>query len=307
MSRLFPDRLPWILRASNLLRPLPLVLKSLCTAAFLLLLGPSLVHAAAQQVAVPALAARVTDLTNTLNSEQRAALESHLAQFEQQEGSQIAILLVPTTQPEAIEQYSIRVVDEWKLGRKGVDDGILILVAKNDREMRIEVGYGLEGVIPDAIANRIIDETMVPYFRQGDFYGGLNAAVDQLAGLVAGEPLPEPQARSPTPWEGMLPAILFGGLIVGAILRSIFGNFLGGAMNGGLIGLAIWILGGGLLVALVLAIIAFVITMSGGLGAMHGMGRSTYGGGFGGSGGFGGGGFSGGGGGFGGGGASGSW
>ena len=278
-------------------------------AAALVLLMPSLVLAGAQQVAIPALAARVTDLTNTLSAEQQSALESRLAQFEQQEGSQMAILLVPSTRPEAIEQYSIRVVDEWKLGRKGVDDGILILVAKNDREMRIEVGYGLEGVIPDAIAHRIIEETMVPYFRQGDFYGGLSAAVEQLAGLVAGEPLPAPQARSASPWEGMLPALLIGGLIVGAILRSIFGNFLGGAMNGGLIGFAVWILGGGLLVALVLAIIAFVITLSGGLGAMHGMGRGTYGGGgFGGSGGFGGGGFSGGGGGgFGGGGASGSW
>lgn len=278
-------------------------------AAALVLLMPSLVLAGAQQVAIPALAARVTDLTNTLSSEQQSALESRLAQFEQQEGSQMAILLVPSTRPEAIEQYSIRVVDEWKLGRKGVDDGILILVAKNDREMRIEVGYGLEGVIPDAIANRITEETMVPYFRQGDFYGGLSAAVEQLAGLVAGESLPAPQARSASPWEGMLPALLIGGLIVGAILRSIFGNFLGGAMNGGLIGFAVWILGGGLLVALVLAIIAFVITLSGGLGAMHGMGRGTYGGGgFGGSGGFGGGGFSGGGGGgFGGGGASGSW
>lgn len=287
---------------------MPFVLRYLYAAALVLLLMPSLVLAGAQQVAIPALAARVTDLTNTLSAEQQSALESRLAQFEQQEGSQMAILLVPSTRPEAIEQYSIRVVDEWKLGRKGVDDGILILVAKNDREMRIEVGYGLEGVIPDAIANRIIEETMVPYFRQGDFYGGLSAAVEQLAGLVAGEPLPAPQARSASPWEGMLPALLIGGLIVGAILRSIFGNFLGGAMNGGLIGFAVWILGGGLLVALVLAIIAFVITLSGGLGAMHGMGRGTYGGGgFGGSGGFGGGGFSGGGGGFGGGGASGSW
>lgn len=286
---------------------MPFVLRYLYAAALVLLLMPSLVLAGAQQVAIPALAARVTDLTNTLSAEQQSALESRLAQFEQQEGSQMAILLVPSTRPEAIEQYSIRVVDEWKLGRKGVDDGILILVAKNDREMRIEVGYGLEGVIPDAIANRIIEETMVPYFRQGDLYGGLSAAVEQLAGLIAGEPLPAPQARTASPWEGMLPALLIGGLIVGAILRSIFGNFLGGAMNGGLIGFAVWILGGGLLVALVLAIIAFVITLSGGLGTMHGMGRGTYGGGgFGGSGGFGGG-FSGGGGGFGGGGASGSW
>lgn len=287
---------------------MPFVLRYLYAAALVLLLMPSLVLAGAQQVAIPALAARVTDLTNTLSAEQQSALESRLAQFEQQEGSQMAILLVPSTRPEEIEQYSIRVVDEWKLGRKGVDDGILILVAKNDREMRIEVGYGLEGVIPDAIANRIIEETMVPYFRKGDFYGGLSVAVEQLASLVAGEPLPASQVRSASPWEGMLPALLIGGLIVGAILRSIFGNFLGGAMNGGLIGFAVWILGGGLLVALVLAIIAFVITLSGGLGAMHGMGRGTYGGGgFGGSGGFGGGGFSGGGGGFGGGGASGSW
>ena len=288
------------------------MLKYLRMAALLLLTVPLLGHAAPpqelappQEVAVPGLTKRVTDLTNTLDTSQQQALESRLAQFEQQQGSQIAILIVPTTQPEAIEQYSIRVVDQWKLGRKGVDDGILILVAKNDRQMRIEVGYGLEGVIPDAIANRIIDETMVPHFRQGDFFGGLTAAVDQLAGLIAGEPLPEPQAQRQGSWEGMLPLLLFGGLIVGAILRAIFGNFLGGALNGGLIGAAVWLLGGGLLVAMVLAAIAFVITLSGGLGFMPGMGRGTYGGLSGG--GFGGGTFSGGGGGFGGGGASGSW
>jgi len=258
-----------------------------------------------QEVAIPALTKRVTDLTNTLDSTQQQALESRLAQFEQQQGSQIAILIVPTTQPQAIEQYSIRVVDQWKLGRQGVDDGILLLVAKNDRQMRIEVGYGLEGAIPDAVANRIIDETMVPHFRQGDFFGGLMAAVDQLGGLIAGEPLPEPQAQRQGSWEGMLPLLLFGGLIAGAILRGIFGNFLGGALNGGLIGAAVWLLGGGLLVALVLAVIAFVITLSGGLGFMPGMGRGAYGGL--GGGGLGGGTFSGGGGGFGGGGASGSW
>ena len=290
------------------------MLKSLRITALMLLAMPLVGLAGApnsqeleplQEVAVPALTQRVTDLTNTLDTTQQQALESQLAQFEQQQGSQIAILIVPTTQPEAIEQFSIRVVDQWKLGRQGVDDGILILVAKNDRQMRIEVGYGLEGVIPDAIANRIIDETMVPHFRQGDFFGGLMAAVDQLSGLIAGEPLPEPQAQRQGSWEGMLPLLLFGGLIVGAILRAIFGNFLGGALNGGLIGAAVWLLGGGLFVALVLAVIAFVITLSGGLGLMHGMGRGAYGGL--GGGGFGGGTFSGGGGGFGGGGASGSW
>lgn len=279
--------------------------------ATLLLLAPLALHAApaivTDEVAVPPLAHRVTDLTGTLSQEQQAALESRLAQFEQKEGSQIAVLIVPSTQPEAIEQYSIRVVDQWKLGRKGVDDGILILVAKDDRKVRIEVGYGLEGAIPDAIANRLIDEIIVPHFRQGDFYGGLNVAVDRLAGLIAGEPLPEPEANYPAPWEGMLPLLLFGGLIAGAILRAVLGNFLGGAVNGGLIGAAVWILGGGLMVALILAVIAFVITLSGGLGLMHGMGPGVYRGGGLGGGGFGSGGFSGGGGGFGGGGASGSW
>ena len=267
--------------------------------------------AQAADVAVPALTQRVTDLTGTLSTVQQASLEAKLAGFEQQKGSQIAVLMLPTTQPEDIAQYSIRVVEAWKLGRKGVDDGVLILVAKDDRKMRIEVGYGLEGAIPDAYAKRIIAESMTPSFKQGDFFGGLNTAVDQLIGLVNGEALPAPtqQTMSFSQWENMLPLLLFGGLIVGAILRGIFGNFLGGALNGGLIGAAVWILGGGLIIALVLAFIAFIVTLSGGrgsggLGGLHG-----YSGGGGGSGGFsgGGGGFSGGGGGFGGGGASGSW
>ena len=175
------------------------MLKLVRTAMLMLLSMPLLGHAAAtstQEVAVPALTQRVTDLTGTLDAQQQAALESRLAQFEQQGGSQIAILIVPTTQPEAIEQYSIRVVDQWKLGREEVDDGILILVAKGDRQMRVEVGYGLEGAIPDAIANRIVDEIIAPHFRQGDFYGGLAAAVDQLARLIEGESLPAPQVRS---------------------------------------------------------------------------------------------------------------
>jgi uncharacterized protein len=259
----------------------------------------------ADEVAVPPLAHRVTDLTNTLTAEQQSVLESRLAQFEQQKGSQIAVLLVPTTQPEAIEQYSIRVVDVWKLGRKKVDDGILIIVAKNDRKMRIEVGYGLEGVVPDVIAKRIVADIMAPHFKRGDFFGGINAAVEQLIALISGEALPAPKAQSAgnNQWEGMLPLLLFGGLIVGGLLRAMLGNFLGGAINGGLIGAAVWILGGGLVVALVLAFIAFIITMSGGMGMLPGIG----GGGFGRGGGFGGGGFSGGGGGFGGGGASGNW
>lgn len=268
----------------------------------LLLLLPLAVSA---EVAIPPLSTRVTDTAGVLQAEQKAALESKLATLEQEKGSQIAILIVPTTQPEAIEQYSIRVAESWKLGRQGVDDGLLILVAPDDRAMRIEVGYGLEGVIPDAIAKRVIAEIMTPFFRQGDFYGGLNAAVDQLAGLIAGEPLPAPaNATSKTAnnsvIEGMLPLLLFGAIAVGGILRAIFGRFLGGTIGGGLVGAIVWMLGGGLIFAIVLGMIAFFMTMSGGMGGFAGgMGRGGFG--------SGGGGFSGGGGGFGGGGASGRW
>ena len=258
----------------------------------------------ADEVAIPPLQHRVTDFTASLSPDQQAALESKLAAFEQKKGSQIAILMVPTTKPEEIDQYSIRVVEAWKIGRSKVDDGVLVLVAKDDRKLRIEVGYGLEGAIPDAYAKRIIAEVIAPYFKQGDIYGGLNAGVDQIIGLISGEQLPAP-AQSSSASEGkiehMLPLLLFGGLIAGGLFRAIFGRFLGGAATGGLIGAAVWILGGGLLFALVLAFIAFILTMSGAINALSGMGGG--GGGFGG----GNGGFSGGGGGFGGGGASGDW
>jgi len=252
-------------------------------------------------VAVPPLQHRVTDLTGTLTAEQQAGLESRLAAFEAQKGSQIAVLIVPTTQPEDIAQYSIRVVEQWKLGRKGVDDGVLLLVAKDDRKLRIEVGYGLEGVLPDAIAKRIIAEVIAPHFKQGDFYGGIAAGVDRIIAVVEGEALPEPRQHSArgASIESYIPMILFGALALGALLRAILGNFVGGALNGGLVGILIWLLGGGLIFAIVLAFMAFVMTMGGGRGFPGGFG----GGGFG----SGGGGFSGGGGGFGGGGASGDW
>jgi uncharacterized protein len=259
-------------------------------------------------VAVPELTARVTDAAGMLSSQQRAALEAKLAAFEAHKGSQVAVLIVPTTQPEAIEQYAIRVVDQWRLGRKDVDDGVLVLLAGNDRRVRIEVGYGLEGVLPDVIAKRIIEQVMIPQFRQGDVYAGLDAGVDAITSVIEGEPLPEPQrgaASGGSGWEGMLPVLLIGGVVIGGLLRAMLGSFMGGAATGGLIGAAIWLLGGGLLVALVLGIIAFVLTMSGGIGFIP-IGGGGYGRG-GGFGGFGGGGFIGGGGGFGGGGASGGW
>lgn len=263
--------------------------------------------ASAEDVAIPPLEHRVTDLTATLSSEQQADLESRLAAFETKKGSQIAILIVPTTQPEDIAQYSIRVVEAWKLGRKGVDDGVLVLLAKNDHRMRIEVGYGLEGALPDAIAKRIVSDVMRPYFKQGDFYGGLVAGTDKIAAVLDGEPLPEVQPRTGKQdgldANGLFVALIVA-VVVGGILRGILGKFVGGLASGGVVAALLYFLGAGLLVAIVLGMIAFFITLFGGQGLPVGYG----GGGFGGyGGGSGGGGFSGGGGGFGGGGASGDW
>jgi len=179
---------------------------------------------------IPALKARVTDVTGTLNGQQSAALEQTLAEFEARKGAQIAVLLVPTSQPETIEQYAVRVFESWKLGRKGVDDGALLVIAKNDRKLHIEVGYGLEGILPDAVAKRIIDDDIVPRFKQGDFYGGIRAGLDRMMRIVEGEKLPPPIARKhpvaehfdPESWIGLL----FVGLILGSMMRPFLGRFL---------------------------------------------------------------------------------
>jgi len=261
------------------------------------------------ELAVPPLAARVTDLAATLTAEQKSALDARLAKLEADKGSQIAVLIVPTTRPETIEQYSIRVAERWKLGRKGVDDGVLLLVAKDDRAVRIEVGYGLEGVIPDALAWRVIDERIVPRFRAGDFYGGLTSGVDALAGLVRGEPLPAPK-RPAANLGDSLQGLIFLGFMAVAV-AAVLGAFIGRAAAAGLAGAAValyaW-LATGLLVAVIAGIVVFLIALPGRGSGLYTMGRGGgWGsGGFGG-GGFGGGGFSGGGGGFGGGGASGRW
>jgi uncharacterized protein len=271
---------------------------------------------------IPKLSARVTDLTGTLTAEQQTALEQKLAAFEAAKGSQLAVLIVPTTQPEDIEQYSIRVVDQWKLGRgtvggKRVDDGALLLVVKNDHRVRIEVGYGLEGILTDATSNRIIDETLEPAFRQGNFYGGIDAALDQMMRLVQGEALPPPEdqwrsQRHGRGGGGMLPVLLFAVFAGSVVLRGIFGRTLGSAFTGLLAGVLVAIAGYALLLAGLAAVGAFLFTMLGGLSRGSGWssysGMGGFGGGWGGfGGGSGGGGFSGGGGGFGGGGASGSW
>lgn len=282
-----------------------------------LLLGLALAAGAQDAQPIPKLSARVTDLTGTLTAGQQSALEQKLAAFESAKGSQLAVLIVPTTQPETIEQYSIRVVDAWKLGRKGVDDGALLIVAKDDHRLRIEVGRGLEGVLTDALSNRIIDETIKPAFRQGNFYGGIDTGLEQMMKLIQGEPLPPPEER----WQpgrrghggGLLLPLLFAVFAGSVVLRGIFGRTLGSVLTGAGAGLLVWIAGYALALAGLASIAAFLFTLLGGLGRGSGWSSGGFGGGFGGGlgggmgGGFGGGGFSGGGGGFAGGGASGSW
>ena len=264
----------------------------------LALLAPA--HA---QVAVPALKTRVTDLTRSLTPNQLDTLEQLLKSLETRKGSQIAVLIVPSTQPEEVEQYAIRVADAWKLGRKGIDDGVLMLIAKDDRALRIEVGRGLEGAIPDAVANRITDEIIVPFLKQGDLYGGIQAGIVRLIRIIEGEPLPPRQAKDPG-WSGLmdyLPVIFIMVFVVAGVVRAIFGRLMGAGLTAGISGFVFWLIAGTLLGAAAVAVIAFLVILTG--GGRPGFGRGGYGGGFGG----GGGGFSGGGGGFGGGGASGRW
>ncbi|MGQ0501510.1 MAG: TPM domain-containing protein [Panacagrimonas sp.] len=262
---------------------------------------------ATAEVAVPELRARVTDLTGTLGSSQRAALESKLTAFEKEKGSQIAVLLLPTTQPETIEQYSIRVADAWKLGRAEQDDGVLLLVAKNDRALRIEVGRGLEGAIPDAIGKRIVEEIMLPHFRDGAFYRGIDAGVDRILGLIRGEALPEPAREveiSGPSFEGNWMGLLLAGvLFIGQMLRRMLGRLLGAGLAGLIVFALAMLLLGTLGIALVMGIAAFVLSFLLSFGGFAGGGWSSGRSG----GGFSGGGFRGGGGSFGGGGASGRW
>ncbi|MBM0107550.1 YgcG family protein [Steroidobacter sp. S1-65] len=269
-------------------------------------------------VPVPPLTSPVTDLTQTLSPQEKAALESRLREFEAQKGSQIAVLIVPTTQPETIEEYSIRVADAWKIGRAAPDDGLILLVAKNDRAVRIEVGTGLEGAVPDVIANRIISQVIVPHFREGDFGGGINAALTRIMALIEGEPLPEAERRSTRP-QGVgsignaLPLLLMFVFVGSGILRAMFGRVLGAGATAGIAGVLMWIVTSLVGVAIGAGVLAFLFALLSGFGGgggwtnrRGGWGGGGWGGGFGG--GFGGGGgWSGGGGGFSGGGASGRW
>lgn len=271
---------------------------------FLLALGCALLATGAwAQVPVPALQARVTDLTGTLEPGRRQALESRLAAFEKEKGAQIGVLLVPTVRPESIEQYGIRVAEAWKLGRKGVDDGLVLLVAKNDREVRIEVGYGLEGVVPDVVAKRIIEESIVPRFKAGDMAGGIEAGVERLMAVVGGEPLPPPAAGGGAGEASdidLLFPVFMAAVIAGSILRALLGRLLAAGACGGVAAVAAGFMGASLFGIAGVGAIVFFFILVGGAGIFPG-------GGGGGGWSSGGGGFSGGGGGFGGGGASGRW
>ena len=273
---------------------------------------------AAAQVPVPALTGRVVDQTGTLTSEQKTTLEQTLTAFEARKGSQLAVLMVASTAPETVEQYALRVAEQWKLGRKKVDDGAILVIAKNDRALRIEVGYGLEGALNDATSQRIISETILPRFKQQEFYGGITAGVGQIIRVVDGEPLPA---------SGMTPGGAIGGiggfgniqqyapflfilaLTVGGVLRATLGKVPGSLVTGGAVAVVAWFMVGAVSMALMAGVLALLVTLLSGRMGGHGMGG--YYGGMGGMGGGGrggrGGGFSGGGGGFGGGGASGRW
>jgi uncharacterized protein len=265
---------------------------------------------------IPPLTRPVTDLTVTLSVEQASRLEARLREFEARKGSQIAVLIVPTTQPETIDQFAIRVAEQWKIGRARIDDGAILVVAKDDRTVRIEVGYGLEGALNDATSKRIIDEVIVPRFRQGDLAGGIDAGVDRMMRVIEGEPLPAARAAPGTaaPAASSLPFLLLAALAAGGILRALLGRVAGATLTGGLVGVMAWLLAGTALIAVGAGLVVFLFTLIGGgrsalpgtyLGGGMGIpGRGGWGGGGlgGGLGGWGGGGGS-----FGGGGASGRW
>ena len=269
-----------------------------------LLLVVALGAAAQELQPVPPLKGRVTDLTGTLTAEQVSSLEKSLTSYEERKGIQLAILMVQSTRPEAIEQYSMRVVEQWKLGRRKIDDGALLLVAKNDREIRLEVGYGLEGALDDVKARRVIAEIITPYFRQGDYYGGVTAGMEQIQRILDGEALltPSRRADSEDDIRQAWPAALVVALVLGGILRRVLGRLPGALVAGGVLSALAWLVVGTLTAVLVAGLAGFFVTLLGiGLGGHPGRG------GWPGGGGMGGGGFRGGGGGFGGGGASGRW
>lgn len=272
-------------------------------------------------LSVPALKKRVTDLTATLSPADEARIEARLKEFETKKGAQIAVLIVDSTQPEPVFDYATRVFTEWKLGRKGVDDGVLFLVAKSDRKMQMLTGPGISGSLTDAMSKRIIAEVVAPKFRSGDFAGGIDDGVAKMIGVIDGEILPPPPekrvaTKSSGGYENFFVLAIFAAMFVGPMLRAVLGRFMGATATGGVTGAAAWFIAGGLALPIISGVLVFLAVLLmgsmgssvlGGRGGRGGGGGWIGGGGFGGGGSSGGGGFSGGGGGFDGGGASGDW
>lgn len=294
------------MRLTALLRPV-VAAASLCLIA----------AAAWSALAVPPLKSRVTDLTGTLSPQVVSRIEQQLAAFEKEKGAQVAVLMVPSVQPESIEEYAVRVFEQWKLGRKGVDDGVLLVIAKNDRKLRIEVGYGLEGVLNDATSKRIISDDIVPHFKRGDFAAGVEAGVSRILRVAGGESLPQPQSQlQPGKVQGdanyfyLMFLLIIAANTLARMLSPLTGRGLAAGLIGIAAGIAGWAVFGFLLVGVLGGFAAFILALLD-VSPRSGSGSWTSGGfrgggGFGG-GGFGGGGFGGGGGRSGGGGASGGW
>jgi uncharacterized protein len=241
-------------------------------------------QAALADVEVPQLKGRVVDQTNTLNASYIETLNQRIRSFEQRKGSQIAILIVPTTEPETIEQYSIRAAEAWKIGRKKIDDGALLVIAKNDHKLRIEVGYGLEGALTDVTARRIIDEVIAPHFKEGDFAGGISEGITRIIGVIDGAPLPAPKPEAShgqnIDWISGLsdfwPFLLVGALMVGSFLRAVFGRLLGASAAGGVFAVLGWFIVGSLIAGAVLGGVAFLLVLI--VGDSASMGVSPRGG-----------------------------
>jgi uncharacterized protein len=277
----------------------------------------------AQQIPVPKLTGHVVDLTGTLAASDKSALDAKLVSFEKERGAQVVVLVVPSIGDETIEEFAGRVTDDWKIGRKGIDDGVLFVVAMHERRLRIAPGRGVSGSLTDALSKRIVSDIVAPHFKQGDFAGGLDAGSDAIMKAVAGESLPlpaqRPQARtgkSSGSISNLFWIAFFVVPIAGLVLRSVFGRFFGATLTSGLTAFFAWFALGSVAIVVIAAIAAFLFTLLSGTGITRGVSSGGWGGGgFGGggftgggfSGGGGGGGFSGGGGGFDGGGASGSW
>jgi uncharacterized protein len=241
-------------------------------------------------VAVPPLVGRVVDQTGTLSASGAEELQQSIRAFEARKGSQIAVLIVPTTDGEPIEQFSLRVAEAWKIGRKKIDDGVLLVVAKNDRHLRIEVGYGLEGALTDVTAKRIIDEIIAPRFRNSDFTGGISAGVDRIMRIIEGEKLPAPPLWHSEPQQGLQstwlldhlnplnPFLLFALFVVGGILRTTLGRLIGSIATGGIVGVLAWFFIGLVSIAILAGLVIFVIALFVDFAAPSGGGRSRGGG-----------------------------